>query len=380
VAASLPLRRVRRYSRLSILDRYMLTELSGPFIFGLSAFTLIFAATQLLAIGRMVSSEHVPLWAAIEIFLWALPGYMGLVIPMALLLGTLLAIQRLSGESELTAMKAGGISFTRMTIPLLAAGLVMSLVTFVIQEYIAPFAADQVAQIEDQVLNKVSAFNRDLTVSAPLPGGGKQITVATSYEKHTQALLHVTLIQYDRNDVPTQIIFADRADFSADQWQLENASLYRFNPDGTLISEPRVAQQQVQLGEKPTDIVKRLSQNDPENLSRAEIADIVRSGQLTQNELRKYVTTYQEKLAEPFACFVFVLIAIPFGMRAARSGGGTSVGFGLAVAIVFVYYIVLTVFSFVSQAFLTLAPLWAWVPNIIFTAIGLARLRRAASE
>ena len=52
----------------------------------------------------------------------------------------------------------------------------------------------------------------------------------------------------------------------------------------------------------------------------------------------------------------------------------------LAVAIVFVYYIVLTVFSFVSQAFVTLAPLWAWVPNIIFTAIGLARLRRAALE
>jgi hypothetical protein len=113
VAASPTLRRARRYSRLSILDRYMLTELSGPFVFGLSAFTLIFAATQLLAIGRMVSSEHIPLWAAIEIFLWGLPGYMGLVIPMALLLGTLLAIQRLSGESELTAMKAGGISFTR---------------------------------------------------------------------------------------------------------------------------------------------------------------------------------------------------------------------------------------------------------------------------
>ena len=365
--------------RLQILDRYMLTELAGPFGFGLSAFTLIFAATQLLAIGRMVSNDHVPLWAAIEIFLWQLPGEMGLVFPMALLLGTLLAIQRLSGESELTAMKAGGISFIRMTIPLLAAGVVMSVVTYFVQEIVAPYAADQVSTIEDAVLNRASAFNRDLTVSAPLPGGGKQITVANSYEQHSQALLHVTLIQYDRNNVPTQIIFADRADFQADRWMLENASLYRFNPDGTLISEPRVAQQQVEIGEKPTDIVKRLSQNDPENLSRAEIAEIVRSGQLTQSELRKYVTTYQEKLAQPFACFVFMLIAIPFGMRAARSGGGTSVGFGLAVGIVFVYYVVLTIFSFVSQAFINLAPLWAWTPNIVFTVIGAQRLRRAAS-
>ena len=365
--------------RFTILDRYMLSELAGPALFGASAFLLIFAATQLLAIGRMVSTDHAPLWAAIEFFLWGLPADLGFVFPMALLLGTLLAIQRLSGESEITAMKAGGISFTRVTIPLLAAGFVMSFVTFYVQEYVAPFASDQQTFIEDTVINKVSAFNRDLTVSAPLPGGGKQITVATAYEQHSQALLHVTLIQYDRNNVPTQIIFADRADFTADRWILQNASLYRFNPDGILISEPHVAQQQVQLYEQPADIVKRLSQDDPENMSRTEIAQIVRSGQLTQNELRKYVTTYQEKLAQPFACFVFVLIAIPYGMRAARSGGGTSVGFGLAVAIVFVYYIVLTVFSFVSEAFIALAALWAWLPNIIFTAIGAARLHRAAS-
>ncbi|MGB6984565.1 MAG: LptF/LptG family permease [Candidatus Aquilonibacter sp.] len=380
VSLALPVRRLRRYWRLSILDRYMLTELGGPFVFGLSAFMLIFAATQLLYVGRLVSSEHVPLWAAIEIFIWTMPAYFGLVFPMALLLGTLLAIQRLSGESELTAMKAGGISFMRVVIPLLAAGLVMSFVTYLVQEIVAPYAADQVNGIENQVIAHASAFNRDLTVSAPLPGGGKQITIATSYEKNTQALLHVTLIQYDRNDVATQIIFADRAEFTADKWVLENASLYRFNPDGTLISEPQVAQQQVELGEKPTDIVKRLSQNDPENLSRAEIADIVHSGQLTQTEYRKYITTYQEKLAQPFACFVFVLIAIPYGMRAARTGGGTGVGFGLAVAIVFVYYIVLTVCSYISQSLVGTAWFWAWFPNIIFTAIGVARLRRVAAQ
>ena len=58
-----------------------------------------------------------------------------------------------------------------------------------------------------------------------------------------------------------------------------------------------------------------MSNDDPENMSRRQIAEIVRSGQLTDNERRKYVTTYQEKLARPFACFVFILIAIPFGLR-----------------------------------------------------------------
>ncbi len=367
-----------RRIRPTILDRYLIAELSGPFGFGLSAFTLIFAATQLLTIGRLVATEHVPLWAAIEVFLWGLPSEVVLVVPMALLLGTLLAMQRLSGESEITAMKAGGITFTRIVMPLLVAGFVMSVVTFVLQEIVAPYAADQVTAIENVAIAHTSAFSHDLTVSAPLPAGGHQITIATSYEPHTRALLHVTLVQYDRDNQPTQLIFADRADFTADQWSLENVSLYRFNADGTILTEPHVPQQQVALGEKPADIVKRLSQNDPEAMSRAEIADIVKSGQLTPTELRRYVTTYQEKLARPFACFVFTLIAIPFGIRAARGGGSTGLGFGLAVAIVFVYYIVMTIFSYLGEAFLPLAPIAAWMPNVIFTAIGAARLRRVA--
>jgi lipopolysaccharide export system permease protein len=115
-------------------------------------------------------------------------------------------------------------------------------------------------------------------------------------------------------------------------------------------------------------------------MSRAQIAGVVHSGQLTESELRKYVATYQEKLARPFACFVFILIALPFGLRSVRSGGSSaSLGFGLSLAIVFVYYIVMTFCSFLGEAFLSVAWLWAWMPNLLFTAIGLSRLRQAAT-
>ncbi len=364
--------------RFTILDRYVLAELAGPFVFGLSAFTLIFAATEILNIGKLVSSEHAPLWAALAVFAWSLPADIVLVIPMALLLGTLLAVQRLSGESEITALKASGVTFTRIVAPLLAVGIVMSLVMYYLQEGVVPYADDQLIEIENNVINHVSAFNRDLTVSAPLPGGGRQVTIATAYEPHSRALLHVTLIQYDNHNEPRQVIFADRAEFAVDRWMLQNSSVYRFNPDGTTLAEPRIAQQEVEIGERPTDLTKRMSNDDPENMSRIQIADVVRSGQLTETERRKYVTTYQEKLARPFACFVFILIAIPFGLRSIRSSGSTSLGFGLSLAIVFVYYVVMTACSFAAEAFIGLAALWAWVPNIIFTAIGLVRLRRAA--
>ena len=213
----------------------------------------------------------------------------------------------------------------------MAVGIVMSVVTYYLQEGVVPYANDQLTEIENGVINHISAFNRDLTVSAPLPGGGRQVTIATAYEPNSRALLHVTLIQYDNHNEPRQIIFADRAEFAADKWTLQNSSVYRFNPDGTTLAEPHIPHQEVEIGEKPTDLVKRMSNDDPENMSRSEIADVVRSGQLTETERRKYVTTYQEKLARPFACFVFILIAIPFGLRPIRSSGSTSLGFGLSL-------------------------------------------------
>jgi len=363
---------------LRILDRYLLTELSGPFAFGLSAFTLIFSATQILNIGKLVSNQHAPLLAAIEVFLWSLPGIVVLVIPMALLLGVLLATQRLSGDSEITAMKAGGISLVRIVLPLLIAGFTISLAVLFLQEAVVPVAEDQRTYLINEVINHSSTFNRDLTVSAPLPGGGRQLTVATSFEPRSQTLQHVTLVQYNRENQPQQIIFAERARFDIDRWTLENASTYHFEPDGHIFSQPAVPQTQVEIGQKPAELVKRISHDNPEEMSRSQIADIIRSGQLTQQEQRKYTATYQEKLARPFACFVFALIALPFGLGAAR-GGGTSLGFGLAVAIVFVYYVIATIFSSIGSAALWAAPFAAWMPNVIFTYIGARRLAAVAS-
>ncbi|HEV2261705.1 MAG TPA: LptF/LptG family permease [Candidatus Rubrimentiphilum sp.] len=365
--------------KFTILDRYMLTELIGPFLFGLSAFTLIFAATQIIAIGRAVSEAHAPLWAAIEAFLWQLPSMVVLTIPMALLLGTLLTVQRLSGDSEVTAMKAGGISFLRIILPLLVAGFVMSLVTLVLQEAVVPYAQTQFTIIENTVINHTSPFASDTTVNAPLPGGGHQLTFYNAYDRGSQALLQVTLVQYDRAGNPTQLIFADRAVFQADSWALDNATTYLL-PTGSnqtiLVSHTPVLQ--VELGQKPADIAKRAAGNNPANMSRAEIAEIVSSGQLTRAELPKYVLAFQEKLAQPFACFVFTLIAIPFGIRAVRGGGSASLGFGLAVLIVFIYYIVQTVFSYIGEALLPIAALAAWMPNLIFTFVGAQRLQRVA--
>ena len=361
----------------TIMDRYLVAELQGPFLFGLSAFTLIFVATQILAIGRLVSEEHAPLWAAIEYFLWDMPQFLLLVIPMAMLLGTLLAMQRLSGESEITALKAGGVSLARIVTPLLIVGFFVSLFALFAQELFVPFANDKAAYVRQAAIEHASPALSNLSAVSALPGGGKQVTIASAFDVRTQALLNVTVIRYDAHQKPQEFVIADRATYVAPTWTFQNATTYRFSPDGTTqaLSAPQMA---VDIGERPNQITKQSLQiTNPEDLSRAEIKERLDSGQLSTSQQRLFTAVYASKLARPFAAFVFTLIAVPFGLRPVR-GGGTGLGFGLAVAIVFVYYVISTVFLTIGSQATWLAGIAAWTPNLAFTVIGASLLRRAS--
>jgi lipopolysaccharide export system permease protein len=361
----------------TIMDRYLISELRGPFLFGLSAFTLIFVATQILAIGRLVTEEHAPLWAAVEYFLWQMPYYLLLVIPMAMLLGTLLAMQRLSGDSELTALQAGGVSLARIVAPLLAVGFAVSLFALVAQEVVVPFANDKAAYVRQAAIEHASPALANLSAVTSLPGGGKQVTIAGAFDVATQALLNVTVIRYDAQQKPREITFADRANYDNPTWTFSNATTYQFSADGatTVATQPTLV---VDIGERPNQMAKRaLDTSNPEDLSRAEIKERLDSGQLNPQQQQSFSATYAAKLARPFTAFVFTLIAVPFGMRPVR-GGGTGLGFGIAIAIVFVYYVISTIFLTIGSTATWLAGIAAWTPNLAFTVIGAWLLRRAS--
>ncbi len=368
---------VRRLGlRVTILDRYLVSELVGPFVFGLSAFTLIFIATQIISIGKLVSEEHAPLVAAIEYFFWDMPQFLLFVIPMAMLLGTLLAMQRLSGDSEITAMKAGGVSIFRIVRPLAIVGLLISLVSLVLQEVVVPLANDRAAYIKTAVIQHLNPIEGNLTVVTPLPSGGKQITIAAGLDAQTQALVGVTVVQQDRAGKPGTIIYADRARYDAPTWTFIDATTHTFNLDGsvTTATEPSLI---VDIGEKPNEIAKHTISGDPEQKSRAEIKDALGTGMLSPQQVKTYTASYSAKLARPFAALVFTLIAVPFGLRPGR-GGGRGLGFGLALVIIFVYYVISTLFLTIGGTATWLAGIAAWTPNALFTLIGLLLLRQAS--
>jgi lipopolysaccharide export system permease protein len=114
------------------MDRWLLQELVGPLLFGIAAFTAVSLSVGVVfELVRRVAESGLPPQVAVQVLLLRLPGFLVLAFPMATLMATLLAYSRLSGSSELTALRSVGVGTTRMVIPALALALAMSLLTFV---------------------------------------------------------------------------------------------------------------------------------------------------------------------------------------------------------------------------------------------------------
>jgi len=357
-----------------ILDRYIVTELGGPFLFGLAAFTAMFVAGELLNIARLISEEHASIWAAGKYFFYTLPETLILTFPMSMLLAVLLAVSRLSSDFEITAMRAGGTSLYRIAAPIVAVGLLASFVALYFQEMVVPVAtakADEILTREIQVGGADVLSNQ--VVATRLPNGDLQATYAFGFNPQTEELQNTTVTVYRGNDL-VSVLTAPKARYHGSSWEFLDAQGYALQPSCCKISYYPVLD--VDIGADPSQLVERTRQ--PEQMSRSEIKSLLISGvkQSDQSRYNLLLVTYDSKLARPFSVLVFTLLAIPLAIRPGRSSSGA--GFGISIAIVFAFYVATTVCLAIGRTSPQLALIMAWLPNVAFCAVGVWRLSEAA--
>lgn len=110
-----------------ILGRYILSEHFGPFVFAMSVITLVFLLNLVFReLGRILS-KGLEFGLVVEFFFLNLAWIVALAVPMAVLVATIMAFGRLSGDNEITAMKAGGVSVIHMIQPVFIASIVLAI-------------------------------------------------------------------------------------------------------------------------------------------------------------------------------------------------------------------------------------------------------------
>lgn len=352
----------------------MVQTLGGPFLFGLAAFTLLFVAGELLNIARLVSEEHASLLAAGKYFVYTLPATLVLTFPMSMLLAVLLAMSRLSGDSEITAMRAGGVSVYRIAAPMVAVGLAASLVGLWFQELIVPTATTKAEEIlRSEIQSGGTQILTDQIVNTSLPNGDRQLTMAQGFDPKKDELQNTT-IEVFRGSTPLSLLFAPRGAYHGNSWKFFDATEYVLDPCCERIDNPQLS---IDIGADPGQLIEQGKQ--PEDMSRAEIRTLLQGDVKTKDASRyaRLLVTYHSKLARPFACLVFALLAIPLGIRPQRSSSGA--GFGISIAIVFAFYVVTTICLAIGQSNPSTSLVMAWLPNVVFSLTGIWLLRQAAS-
>lgn len=381
-------RRVPHWRDLPLLDRWLLQELLGPLLFGIAAFTAVsLSVGAVFELVRRVAESGLPVLAAVNVLLLRLPSFLVLSFPMATLMATLLAYSRLSGSSELTALRSVGVSTRRMVLPALALALVMSLLTFVFNDAIVPRANLAATNSLERALGKAIAteqsdnalYSRFTDVKLPT---GENVSVMTHIffaKKFVKGVMFdVTLLDLSR-DGYRQMLTAliGKWDDQKGMWEFTNGRITNIDIATGSTTSASFDRYLYPFTRDPIEVAQL-----PTDASTMTVGQALRAERLlleanNTKEARRLRVRIQEKFAFPAICLVFGLIGSSLGVRP-NSRTSRSQGFGISVLLIFGYYLMSFIFSSLGVTGTLMPFLAAWLPVLIGLAGGLWLLRQAS--
>jgi LPS export ABC transporter permease LptG/LPS export ABC transporter permease LptF len=359
-----------------IFTRYILKEVLWHGLIGASVFTFVIFMRELTRILEAVVRNSAPFPSVAEIFFLTLPAALKVTIPMGVLVGILLGLSRMAADSEVTAMRASGVSvrkFLKIISVFGIAAWVLALVNTVIVE---PRSAAALAVLQ----NKLAATQISFEVQPHVfyEGFKNHVLYVEDVSSVSGAAVWKNVFDADISTPGTpKITIAKEAVVSASG--TDAIRLHLINGE-THDTNSRAPDQYTITTFQETDIV--ISQ--PPIPKPAQ--DAVPVAQLSTQELyrqkynpnkefaRWYWIEFNRRLALPTACLVLVLIGIPLGLSAKKGGKGA--GFLLTIVLVFIYYFVSIIGVSLARGGKISPVLGVWMANIVFGLIGVVLLSR----
>jgi len=356
---------------MKILNRYLIRETAGPFAFGVVAFVLLFVSAKVLfQLTELVSELGLSLWTATGLFILWLPGFLVLTFPLATLVAMLIVFGRLSGDSELVAMHAGGVSFRRLVVPMVGAGLLVSLATLAMNEFMVAPANRRAEEIVTAATERTGRAGEKRILIKDMSGDQTtRIIYAERLNVATGEMVRPAIIWFEKGE-PVWVTVARRGKWEGNRWQFFDGANY------PLTSEREVRASfdslRAELPTSPTEMARRT--RSPEEMTYRELREHIRYLLRHHQPAADLRLALQHKLSIPFACLVFALLAPPLGMRSHR--GSSSLGMGIAILIGFAYYVIWNCLKLVAEQG-SFPPFWAaWLPNIVIAMVGMGLILR----
>ncbi len=353
------------------LDRYILSEFAGPFLFGLGIFfTLLVGVDVLYDILRMTIRYQMPMVKAIEVAGYRLPVMFGLTVPMAAMFASLMTFARLSSEGELTAIRVGGASLRRVGLAVIVLCALFSLVLAVLVHTWIPTCSGMSTRMLAEYRGKIKAI-RHLMLRIPENGPMERIVYVDKLDAARGEMEWVVIHEFKEGQ-PCVTLVAKRARWGGKVWILEQLEHTRITPEGS--RSEKLAELRYDLGRTPEDLER--VKYTPDELRTTELLrelEVVTSGHAADaGRAAQIRMEIANRWSAPWAVLGMGLVGVALGVRPQRTSRG--VALGLSLAVVLLYYIVMHTMTIVGEQGRLPAPLCAWLANGALVAVGLTGL------
>ena len=365
-----------KYNTLSILDRYILHQLTDVFILGVIIFTsIIFASETFTQLIKQISLYGIPFHIAIMMVILNLPQVFVLTIPISTLFATVMTVNDLSLKSEITIFKACGIGIARISKPILCFALVMTFVSFFINEFIVPATSVQskslaIYSLEQKHIpdNKMNFTVKDIDKEGKL----KRLFYAQWCKDKT--LNNVTVIDIS-NPKSIQIIQAKKGSAADYGWKFDNGVIYTISKNGKIFNTSLFEESNVTFGIGDVNEMVKETTNEFNFFKLMRHINKNKTN-FEKKELLDYKVNLFDKLALPATTLALALIGIPLAITPPRVRYNR--GFLFSIFIIFIYYM-LRAFALNLGTTGKIPPcLAAWLPVLIITIIGGLLFRKKA--
>lgn len=361
-----------------IIDRYVAAEVIGPFVMGVGLLTFALVTGKLLKLTEMVVNHGVGLGQVMSLIGYIMPAFLELTFPMAVLLGVLLGFGRMSGDRELIAARACGISLYRLAIPVIGVALVVYTMASWFAFSVRPWANTNLqAEIYRLTRTRSTAGLKEKIFDSSFPG----LVLYVDHISDNNGSLQGVLISDARNNTQQNTIIAQRGIVVPDRrtqtitLRLFDGSVFGVDPatHDSHITSFRIYDLNV---EPQAGLVEDSA--EPEEMTYRELKGAIANARAAHKPDHMAEAELAGKYTVPLATLLFALLGVPLGLKPAR--GGQSERFGVAISLFFLYYMLMRLGRTLAERGMLNALVAMAIPDLVFLGLAVWMFYRSATD
>lgn len=385
---------------MKILTRYIFKEAALYFLLCLMVFMGILITVRILQLTNLIVNKGVAAQDVGLVFISIIPTFLEIALPMATLLGIMLAFARLSGDSEIVVLRASGISLTQLIKPVVIFGLLITACSFWVSVQLRPWGYRTLSQTLFEIARTKSTAGLESGLFNKLG----LLTLYAGSIDYQSGMLGEVLIDDKRNPERRQVITAPVGRILSDRQaqtisiQLKDGSIHEnfegkyhltefqtnsitlhsdeiFNPEAQRRDRRILELDRTELDQeinRHKDIINKQIDGPDTELIRQESI-----GAIAKLKLEK-----GRRLSLPIAALLLALIAMPLGIQPPRAqkSWGASLSIVLGLGVFVVYFALLTIGIALAESGILPPLLSLWTPNIVIGSAALYALNRMGTE